>query len=411
VEAVRFAKEQGLQVAVQATGHGVARPANGALLINTARMHGVKVNAESKTAWVEAGAEWGVVLEAAQVVGLAPLLGSSPGVGAVGYTLGGGMGWLARKYGTSADNVIAFDVVTANGELVRASETENDDLFWAMRGGGGSFGVVTGMQIRLVPVTTVYAGNLIYPIEDAKEVYVRYREWINTAPDELTSAVLIMNYPPIPEIPDFLRGQTFVQVRGAYTGDLTQGEALLQYWRDWKTPVADLFGALPFSQAALISNDPIDPLPGVSSSVWVRELDDALIDIIIKYAVAHNGFMVAEIRHAGGAVARVDPRANAYGNRDAKLVLQLIGSTPTLEDLHNMEAYMSEFKQAMQPYLTGGFYINFLEGKEHRERIKDAYTPENFDRLTATKAKYDRDNVFGFSFNIPAAQDALEMSE
>jgi hypothetical protein len=374
-------------------------------------MHGVKVDAKTKTAWVEAGAEWGVVLEAAQTVGLAPLLGSSPGVGAVGYTLGGGMGWLARKYGTSADNVIAFDVVTANGELVRASETENDDLFWAMRGGGGSFGVVTGMQIRLFPVTTVYAGNLIYPIEDAKEVYVRYREWINTAPDELTSAVLIMNYPPIPEIPDFLRGQTFVQVRGAYTGDLTQGEALLQYWRDWKTPVADLFGALPFSQAALISNDPIDPLPGVSSSVWVRELDDALIDTIIKYAVAHNGFMVAEIRHAGGAVARVDPRANAYGNRDAKLVLQLIGSTPTLEDLHNMEAYMSEFKQAMQPYLTGGVYINFLEGKEHRERIKDAYTPENFDRLTATKAKYDRDNVFGFSFNIPAAQDALEINE
>jgi FAD/FMN-containing dehydrogenase len=232
VQAVRFAGEEGLGIAVQATGHGVSRPANDSLLIITSRMTKVYVDAASQSAWIESGAKWGVVLEQAQAVGLAPLLGSTPDVSAVGYTLGGGIGWLARKYGLSADSVHFFEMVTADGRLLRVSPTENSDLFWGLRGGGGSFGVITGMEVQLYPVTTIYGGNLFYPVEQAKAVYTRYREWIANAPEELTSSVLIMNFPPIPQVPELLRGQSFVIVRGAYAGRVEEGEALLKFWRD-----------------------------------------------------------------------------------------------------------------------------------------------------------------------------------
>ena len=262
-EAVRFAQQAGLGVAVQATGHGNVRPANGALLILTAGLNGVQVDDVARTAWVEAGVKWGAVLEKAQAVGLAPLLGSSPDVGAIGYTLGGGMGWLARKYGLSADHVLRFEVVTADGQLRYASASENSDLFWGLRGGGGSLGIVTGMEIELFPVTTVYGGNLFYPFEMAREVFVHYREWVATAPEELTSSIVIMNFPPIPAIPEPLRGQTFVMVRGCYSGPVAEGERLLEHWRTWRTPFIDDFKTMPFSAVATISNDPVDPMPGL----------------------------------------------------------------------------------------------------------------------------------------------------
>ena len=229
-----------MAVAVKATGHGVIREANDSLLIVTSELTDVRVNADAQTAWVSAGTKWGRVLEETQAVGLAPVLGSSPDVGAVSYTLGGGMGWLARKYGISADSVNQFELVTADGNLVHASAAENADLFWALRGGGGNFGVVTAMEIRLYPVTKVYGGNSFYPIEKAKEVYARYRNWIVNAPDELTSSVLIMNFPPFPQIPERLRGQSFVMVRGCYCGPLEQGKELLKYWRDWQSPINTL---------------------------------------------------------------------------------------------------------------------------------------------------------------------------
>jgi FAD/FMN-containing dehydrogenase len=182
-EAVRFADAQDLSIAVQATGHGVIREASDSLLLVTSQLTDVRVDPSTRTAWVSAGAKWGRVLAQTQPFGLAPLLGSSPDVGAIGYTLGGGMGWLARKYGLSTDSVNRFELVTADGEIIRASREENADLSWGLRGGGGNFGVVTGMEIRLYPVTTVYAGNLYYPAQNAREVYAHYRQWIATAPD------------------------------------------------------------------------------------------------------------------------------------------------------------------------------------------------------------------------------------
>ena len=404
IEAVNFARLEDLGIAVQSTGHGVAKAADDGLLIITSNMTSVRVDEEKHTAWIEAGAKWGMVLEHAQAVGLAPLLGSSSGVGVMGYTLGGGMGWLARKHGLAIDSVRYFEVVTADGRLLYASKTENPDLFWALRGGGGNFGVITAMEIQLYPETTVYGGNLIYPIQYAKAVYQFYREWIKNAPDELTSSISIMNFPPIPAVPEFLRGQTVVIIRGLYAGALDKGAALVQQWLDWMTPVANTFGAMPFSNVDTISSDPKDPVPGVSSGAWLRELDDATIDLLIHYALKSNGspLVKTEVRHAGGAISRVDKNANAYGHRQEQLIMQVVAITPSPEAYQAAEQYIAAFKHALEPSLSGGVYINFLDGKEARDRTEDAYLPESYHWLMMLKAKFDPDNRFRYSFNIPA---------
>jgi hypothetical protein len=401
--AVRFAREEEMGIAVQSTGHGVVRAADDALLLITSHMNHVHIDAEAQTAWIEAGVVWRQVLEKAQQAGLTPLLGSSPGVGAVGYTLGGGMGWLARKYGLAADSVIFFEVVTADGQIRRVSSGENSDLFWGMRGGGGSLAIVTGMEVQLYPVTTVYGGNLIYPAEMAKEVITFYREWIASAPDELTSSFSIMNLPPIPDVPEFLRGKSVVMIRGCYAGSVEEGEALVQQWLDWNPPLANLFGVMPFTQVGMISNDPENPSAAMSSGAWLRELSDEAIDTLVQYGVSRNGscpLVFTEVRHAGGAISRVDKNANAYGNRDAAHIIQMVGMLPVPESSSSVEQYMTQFKQALQPHLTGGVYMNFLEGEESRKRVKDGYREENFRRLTEIKAQYDPENFLGYSFNI-----------
>ncbi|MEO8609659.1 MAG: FAD-binding oxidoreductase [Chloroflexota bacterium] len=405
VEAIRFANEKDLGVAVQSTGHGVSRPAdNDSLLIIMAHMRNVVVDAKGQTAWVEGGAKWAVVLEKAQAVGLAPLLGSSPDVGAVGYTLGGGMGWLARKHGLSADSVNFFEVVNASGETLHVSAEENSDLFWGLRGGGGSFGVITGMEMRLYPVTTVFGGNLMYPVAVAKEVFTRYREWIKNAPDELTASIGIMNFPPIPQVPEFLRGQSAVFVRGCFAGPVEEGKALIQPWLDWMEPMVNQWRLMPFSQVGMISNEPEDPSPGLSTGLWLRELTNEAIDTILKHAISVNGssaIVVTEIRYAGGAIGKVKADVNAYGNRDANLLLQMIGMAPTPEIEQVLKGQLSQVKEALGSHLTGSVYINFMEGEEKWARTKDAFLPETYQKLMALKALHDPQNRFRYSFNIP----------
>lgn len=404
VEAVRFASAQGLSVAVQATGHGVIRAANDSLLIVTSQMTDVRVDPTARTAWVSAGAKWGRVLAETQAVGLTPLLGSSPDVGAVGYTLGGGMGWLARKYGLSTDSVNRFELVTVGGQIVSASNDENSDLFWGLRGGGGNFGVITGMEIRLYPVRNVYGGNLYYPAEKAKGVIAHYRQWITNAPDELTSSVVLMNFPPIPEMSEFLRGQSFVMVRGCYCGPLEEGEKLLEHWRKWQAPLLDDFKSMPFAEVATISNDPVDPIPGASSGAWLSDLSDETADILMRYVLPQGGpplLMFAEVRHAGGAIAKVDPLSAAYGNRNAIHSLQVVGAAPTPEILTTVGQHIAELKSELAAHLHGGVYLNFLEGKEARNRTRQGYLPETYARLRALKAKYDPQNRFNYSYDIP----------
>jgi hypothetical protein len=411
VEAVKFANAQDLDIAVMATGHGTIREADQSMLIVTSQLTDVHVDVETQTAWVSAGAKWGRVLEATQAVGLAPLLGSSPDVGAVGYTLGGGMGWLARKYGLSTDSVNRFEIVTADGQMLSVSAAENADLFWGLRGGGGNFGVVTGMEIRLYPVATVYGGNLFYPVDTAKEVYAHYRRWIADAPDELTSSVALMNFPPFPEVPEFQRGKSFVIVRGCFTGPIEQGEELLKHWRSWQAPLIDDFKSMPFSQVATISNDPVDPMPGMSSGVWLKDITDETVDIVIEHTLPSNGpplLAFAEIRHAGGAISKVDPNSAAYGNRDAQHILQVVAGAPTPEVHAAARDHISHLRTALKPHLHGGVYLNFLEGSEALERAVDGFSKDAYKRLQVIKAKYDPNNRFSHSYTILNFQESVK---
>lgn len=403
--AVRFAGEHGLDVALQGTGHGIVRPADGALLINTANMAGVQIDPTARTARIQAGTLWGQVLAEAQAHGLAPLLGSSPTVGAIGYTLGGGLGWLGRKYGLSCDSVLSFEVVTAGGEILTASDTEHPDLFWGLRGGGGSLAAVTAMTVQLYPVQTVYGGVLVYPAAAAADVLRRWRDWIATLPDEMTTAVKIINVPDIETAPPPLRGQTVAILEGCYCGPLDEGAVLLQPWRDRQAPLIDLFGPMPFSQVAQISQDPTDPMPSFVTSGWLREMPDTAVDIIARYATLQAGpapLVFIEVRHAGGAVGRGDPSLSAFGHRDAELLLQAVGIAASPEMSSAMADYTSHLKVELQPWLAGTVYMNFLEGAEAVARVRDGFPAATFNRLTALKAKYDPANRFSRGTAITA---------
>lgn len=402
-DAVRFAREHQLGIAVQTTGHGPARTADGALLINMSGMNHAFVDAESRTAWVEGGAKWINVLEKSAPLGLAPLLGSTPYVGVTGYTLGGGMGWLARKYGMAIDAVNWFDVVTPEGHLLRASANEHAELFWALRGGGaGNLGVVVAMEINLYPESNVYGGNLLYPGSMAREVLVKFREWVKDHPENLTAAVNIMHYPPIPEVPEFLRGQSFVQIRGLYAGPAEEGQAYIQEWLDWREPVVNLWRPMPFAEIATVSNDPVDPLPAKPTGAWLRELSDAAIDTILRFMFVQDGpppLLFVEIRHAGGAVSRVAKTATVYSSRDTQFLLETVGITPTPEIHEMVTGYQAEFKAALGSALAAP-YLNFTDGHERREVTRNAFSLENLRRLQAVKAQYDAENRFDYGFNV-----------
>ena len=398
--AVRFARRNGLKVAIKATGHGQAKAANGALLIVTANLTEVAIDPVARTAYIAAGAKWGAVLAPAQRHGLAPLLGSTTDVGAVGYTLGGGMGWLARRYGLASDSVIAFDLVTPDGIEVRASAGEQPELFWALKGGGaGSLGVVTGMEIQLVPVTTVYGGNLLYPVGMAREVIARWREWVAEAPRELTSSVVLMNFPPIEDVPEPIRGQSFVIVRGAYCGDLDAGRALVDQWREWRAPAVDMWGPMPLGEADTISSDPVDPLPAMVTTEWADELTDEVADILIGAAgPAAPGqpplLTFAEVRHAGGAVRELATgAANRVGRQD-EFLIELVGMIPFPELEAPLADLLGRTRAALAPHVTGATYLNFTEGDERQERSASAFGPEERERLAAVKRTLDAEDRF-----------------
>ncbi len=404
---VRFAHLVGMPVAVQATGHGLPRKADGALMLVTAQLKELRIEPETRTARIGAGLEWSEVLEAAQQHGLAPLLGSSPNVGVVGYTLGGGMGWLGRKHGLACDSVIAFELVSAAGEQLLATSEVNPDLFWALRGGGGSFGIITAMEIQLYPVEMVYGGNLLYPAAMAREVMQRYREWVRSAPDALTTSIVLMNFPPFPQVPEPLRGKSFVMVRGCYAGPLEEGETLLRFWRDWRAPAMDTFGPMPFSQVADISQDPKHPVPSRTSAAWMRELSDDAIDAIIRNVLPDGAppvFTMAEVRHVGGAVSRVPDGESAYSHRDVELLFFCLGAAPTPEAYARVGQAAAALRQELQPALTGGVYMNFVSGQEARERTPEGYSAEALRRLRAVKACYDPENLFRYAFDITPAE-------
>ena len=396
---IQFAREAGLGVAIQSTGHGIQQPADDALLIITSRMNAVTVDAAARTAHIGAGAVWQHVLDQAVPHGLAPLLGSSPNVGVAGYTLGGGIGWLARRYGFASDSVRSIEVVTPDAVLRQASPTENSDLFWALRGGGGNFGVVTALTMNLYPVAALYGGSLYYPGEQAAEALRFFRDWTRTVPDELTSSITIMKYPTLPQLPEALRGRIEVEVKAAYVGE--ESARWMQPWLDWQPPARNTLRQLPFAEIATISHDPVEPMAGYGSNELLDDLPDEAISVFVQHATRPDSPLAAmELRHGGGAIARNDPTSSAISSRDAQFYWQMAGPAFTPEAYAGVKGAIAEVKQAMRPYLRGNIYLNFMKGDESGPRTRDAYSPENFARLVALKSRYDPENLFRFSYQL-----------
>ena len=402
VAAVDHARSEGLRIAVQTTGHGVARVADaGAVLIDLSRLVSVEIDPDARTATVGGGTTWRPVLEAAAAVGLAPLLGSTPDVGAVGYTLGGGLGWLARGHGLCRDTLRAAEVVTPDGDVVDVSEASNPELLWALRGGGTSgLGIVTSMTVDLVPVTTVYGGNLLYPAEMAPEVMARYADWVTDLPEAMTSSVLIMNFPPFEEVPEPVRGRSFVIVRGCFDGPVEEGQALVDTWRSWAAPALDMFGPMPFSMVETISNDPVDPMPAAVTTEWLTRLTPEVIDVLCTTILPAGGppaLAFAEVRHVGGALGRAD--GVALG-RTSDLLLNVIGPAPTPEVEVAVKAALADLRDRLAPFTTGGTYLNFTEGEEKQVRSASGFEVEALERLRAVKGSVDPEDVMSHGVDV-----------
>lgn len=393
---VNHARGAGLSVTVQATGHGVTVPADsGSILLVMSRLNRVVIDPESRTATVGGGARMAAVLAAAQEHGLAPALGSSPSVGAVGYSMGGGFGWLARQYGLGVDAVRQLRVATADGAIVTASPESNPDLFWAMCGSGGSsFGVVVEMTMALFPVTQVYAGSLLYPFEAAADVYDRYREL--DVPEEFTDAFNITSFPPLDMVPEPIRGKTFAIVRGCHT-DLDGGRAIIDGWRQWREPLMDMFGPMPFTQAAAISQDPEDPVPGATTGRWLTGLSDevgrAMIDAMTPGEFP-SPVLLSELRRAGGAVSRPNPSVS-YESRDASHALEMVGMVMGPESAAALAGlYSATWGRLADDLTTLPAYLNFAEGPERRALAQGAFSAGTLSRLAEIKAQVDPTGVF-----------------
>ena len=417
VAAVNLARQEGLGVGVMATGHGVAAPADGGVLINTSRMKGVRVDPETQTARVEAGAKWADVVPEAAAHGLAGLQGSTSGVGIVGYTMGGGFGWLGRKYGFAADSLKEADVVTADGELVKVSAHENADLFWGLKGGGGNFGIVTSLEFALYPITHVFGGNLFYAVEKAEEVLDLYARWSEDLPDEVTSSVAFLNVPPMPDIPEPLRGRSVITVRFCYTGEDLEGrgEELLTPWRELREtgigePIMDTFRVMPYEMMDMISMDPVDPLGAYGHSEMLRDLSPETRETLIKLAGADSDspLIMLEVRQLGGALSRLPADLNPMGRSDARFILNGIGATFSPEMAQAVQAYLAYIAEAVEPYASGTQYVNFMDlDGATPERVKAAYSPEDWDRLVELKDRRDPHNLFRFNRNIPPSSAEL----
>jgi FAD/FMN-containing dehydrogenase len=411
VAAVRLARKRGLGVGVMATGHGVAALPHGGILVNTARMKGVHIDPVARTARVQPGVKWKDLIPETQRFGLAGLLGSTSDVSVTGYTSGGGFAWLGRKYGFNADSVREAEVVTAEGEIVRVSADENADLFFGIRGGGGNFGIVTSLEISLYPITHVYGGNLYYPIERAPEVLEHYAEWIETLPDEMTSAVVFLRIPPIPQLPPYLSGRSFVAVRGAYSGETPEaGKELMRPWYEgFGEPDVDDMRVIPYAAMDVISMDPVDPIAADVHVERLGELTPEAIATLVEVAGAGSDMPseVLEIRHLGGAMGREPAQPSAIGHRDSRFIMTVIGATPTPEAAQRVRAYNARIAEAIRPFTTGATYVNFLDLDEATpERVKAAYSPEVWERLVALKNRRDPYNVFRFGRNIPPSRVA-----
>lgn len=393
--AVRFAAESDLPITVQSTGHGQFREAVGGMLINTSRLKGIEIDPVAKTARLGAGCVWGEVTAAAATHGLAPLSGSSPTVGVIGYLLGGGYSLLLRKHGLGIDHVKSFQVVLSDGSLVTASPSENADLFWALCGGGGSFGVITEVEVALFDHAMVYGGSLMFPAERAHEVYSAFSKWTAGLTEEVSSALIMITFPPVPFVPEFLQGRSMV-VLAACMSNSPEAESWVKPMRDLG-PEFDMLGPLPYTESARVYNDPVDPLPACGRGVLLNELTQETVDVMLKAIgePARSPNLMIQLRHLGGAVSRGDINRGVSGNtRGAQYLLYLLGvpmgpNTPPM-----MRDHAEGVFTALQPWVLSRGPLNFVGERDISGEELGNLFGDQAGRLKEVKAKYDPQNLF-----------------
>jgi FAD/FMN-containing dehydrogenase len=391
--AVRFARSRGMRIAPQGTGHGSEplEPLQDAMLLRTVRMRGVRIDPAVRTARAEAGALWQDVTGPAAEHGLAALAGSSANVGVTGYTLGGGMGWLARRYGLAANSVTAADIVTPDGRLRHADADHEPDLLWAVKGSGGSVGVVTALEMRLYPVRELYAGALFFPIQRTAEVLHAWHAWTGTVPDEITSLGRILRLPPLPQVPEQLRGRAFTLVEAAYLGDAAAGAALIGPLRQLG-PELDTFAMIPAPALQHLHMDPDQPVPAQGDGAFLADFPAAAIDTLTAVAGpdADTPLASIEVRHLGGALARPAPGGGAQATIDAAYAMYAGGFTPTPELAATVRAHAQAVKDALAPWHASYDYYNF---EETPAPASAALPPASYRRLQKIKATYDPDQA------------------
>ena len=403
VQAVAFARANNLVVSIRGGGHNIAGNAvcDDGIMIDMSQMKNVTVDLATKRAKVDPGCTLADFDRAVQVHGLATPLGINSTTGVAGLTLGGGFGWLSRKYGMTVDNLLSADVVTADGRQLRASETENPDLFWGLRGGGGNFGVVTCFEFQLHPVgPNVLSGLIVYPFDQAKSVLTQFARFTETMPDELNVWMVTRKAPPLPFLGADVHGNEIVALALCYAGDPAVGEKLIEPLRKFGTPHGEHVGVQPYTAW----QQAFDPLlaPG-SRNYWkshnFAELTEGVIDTIIKYAGAlPSPQCEIFIGTIGGQTTKVAPEAMAYSSRDAKYVMNVHGRWETAAEDERGVAWAREFFAKSQPFASGGAYINFLT-QEEGDRIAFAYGG-TYQRLVQIKKKYDPTNLFRMNQNI-----------
>ncbi len=405
VAAVRFARERDLLVAVRSGGHGVGGHAicDGGLVIDLSPMKGIRVDPAARTARAEAGVLWGELDRETQLHGLATVGGIVTHTGIAGLTLGGGIGWLTRKHGATVDNLISADVVTAQGEIVTASGDENPDLFWAIRGGGGNFGVVTSFEYRLQPVgPIVLAGPVFYPLEDAPKVLRFYREFIAAAPDELTTIFELSVAPAQPFLPEAVHGKPIVMVGACYAGSADEGAEIVRPLKQFGRPIADLLEPKPYT-ALQSMFDPMVPhgWHRYWKSVELPPLTDDAIDTLVEHSSAPTSpKSYTIIFQLGGALARGGEDETAFSQRDAVHNVNINAVwTEQDADAERHIAWARDFFDAMQPHAGGRVYLNFL-GEEGGNRVRQAYGDRQYERLVELKRAYDPTNFFRLNQNI-----------
>jgi FAD/FMN-containing dehydrogenase len=409
VEAVRFARVRDLPLSIRGGGHNIAglAVADAGLMIDFSEMKDIRVDVVSRRVRVQPGAVWGDADRATQPAGLAVPAGIISTTGVAGLTLGGGFGWLTRKWGHTSDHLRSVEIVTADGQVRRASEQENPDLFWALRGGGGNFGVVTEFEFEareLGPMVT--AGLILYPMDRASEVISFFREFTATAPEELTCLLVLRIAPPAPFLPESVHGKPVAGIASCYAGPVDDGMRILEPLKAFGEPLVDSIKPKRFTehQTFLDSGQPhgrhyywkSEYLPGVPA-----DLGDVMIDHTSRFTSPHSSMLAM---HLGGATKRVSPDAGAVSHRGADYVvaIQAAWDDPATSDRHIRWA--RDFHAEVQPYSTGGVYVNFLTEEEGADRIQQAYEPHIFQRLAEVKAKYDPSNFFRLNKNVPPAR-------